>query len=378
MGCLKEVQEINIFLGLLGLSPSLSNLVHPDKKWDQFKKIYTCYEIDSDILFIYNIINKLKSRFSNLLVFNIDFDNFKKKVNKKLSLYVDKEILEFKKLFKKSKEPPNTYDPELWNKLKSLEVNGTLKSEKTEVFSKRDNTASFIFNDIELYRKEIEEWAITSYFNPNIIINFIKKLGYFYLSKIDKLNNNEVINWSKKFAPNFNRCLTDHTMEEKILRSFLYGNPIQFTFNESNRLKTTMNFSLYDVNYAIPFMSKKKMIDSVALTSDLIFYLNYEQDDNLKNTGNDAIKISILNKIKPVWLIPALPLVHNPMFNDTIQDTQDNQIVIKFLDSYTINKLNKEFTNNWSNEYFIWNTIDAPIMQYFYRSIIKVINKMIR
>jgi hypothetical protein len=378
MGCLKEVLEINIFLELLGLPPSISNLVNKDKKWDQFKKIYTCYENDSDILFIYNIINKLKSRFSNLLVFNIDFDNFNKRVNKKLSLYVDKEIDDFKKLFKKSKEPPTSYDPELWNKLKSLEVNGKLKSEKTELFSNQANTVNFIFNDIELYRKEIEDWAITSYFDPSIIISFIKKLGYFYLSKMTKFNKDKEINWSKNFTPNFIRCLTDHTMEEKILRSYLYGNPIQFTFDESNRPKTTMNFSLYDVNYAVPFMSKKKMIDSVASTSDLIFYLNFDQDDNLKNTGNDTIKISILNKIKPVWLIPALPLVHNPMFKDTIQDTQDNQVVINFLDSYTIKKLNKEFTNNWSNDYFIWNTKDAPIMQYFYRSIIKVINKMIR
>ena len=376
MGCLKEVQEINIFLSLL--NNSISNLVHEDKKWDQFKKIYTSYENDSDILFINNIINKLKSRFSNLLVFNINFDNFKSRINKKLSLYVDKEIVEFKKLFKKSKEPPINFDSELWNKLKSLEVNGTLRSEKTELFIKENNTSDFIFNDIELYRKEIEEWAITSYFNPNIIMDFIKKLSYFYLSKMDKLNNNQVINWSKNFSPNFNKCLTDHTIEEKILRSYLYGNPIQFTFNESNKPKTIMNFSLYDVNYAIPFKSKKKMVDSVSSTSDLIFYLNFEQDDNLKNSGGDTIKISILNKIKPVWLIPALPLVHNPIFNDLDQDTHNDQVIIKFLDSYTINKLNKEFTNNWSNDYFIWNTNNAPIMQYFYKSIIKVLNKMIR
>ena len=375
MGCLKEVQEINIFLSLL--NNSISNLIHEDKKWDQFKKIYSCYETKSDILFIYDIINKLKSRFSNLLIFNINFDNFKKRVNKKLSLYVDKRIEEFKKLYKKSKEPPQDYDSELWNKLKSLEVNGRLKLDKIELFSKQNNTSDFIFNDIELYRKEIEDWARISYFKPNIIISFIKKLSYFYLSKIDKLYNNEVIIWSKNFTQNFNKCLTDHTIEEKILRSYLYGNPIQFAFNESNKLKTILNLSLYDVSYNIPYTSKRRMNDSVVPTSDLVFYLNFEQDDNLKNTGKDTIKISILNKINPVWLIPALPLVHNPMFNDIIEETQNNQIIINFLDSYTINKLNKEFTNNWSNDYFIWNTEHAPNMQYFYKSIIKVINNLI-
>ena len=91
MECLKEVQEINIFLSLL--NNSISNLIHEDKKWDQFKKIYSCYENNSDILFIYNIISKLKHRFSNLLIFNINFDNFKKHIDKKLSLYVDKIVM---------------------------------------------------------------------------------------------------------------------------------------------------------------------------------------------------------------------------------------------------------------------------------------------
>ena len=55
--------------------------------------------------------------------------------------------------------------------------------------------------------------------------------------------------------------------------------------------------------------------------------------------------------------------------------------MIKFLDSYTINKLNKEFTNSWTNDYFVWNLSSktvAPIMHYYYKNIIKVINKLIR
>ena len=373
MGCLDQVLEIRLLLDLIENLPS--NIIKEDIKWDQFKKIYSCFENNSDILFIYDIIKKIKSRFNKLLVFNIN-----NSINKKLDLYVDDQIKIFKKLLKKSNQPPKDYDGQQWNNLINLEINGTLNLKKKDIFIKQSNTSSFIFNDIELYRKEIENWANINYLNSNIIIQFIKKLGIFYLNTIDKYHNNEAILWSKNFTDNFYKCLTDYTIEEKILRSFIYGNPIQFTFNESNRLRTIINFTLYDVSPIIPFESKRKTNDTVATVEDFIFYLNYDQTDNLENDGMDSIEISILNKIKPKWLIPALPLVHNALFNNISQDYKDNIITIKILDSYTIKKLNKDFGNAWTNEYFVWNLSSdkvAPIMHYFYKNIIKVINKLI-
>lgn len=377
MGCLQEVLEVRIFLNLL--NNSLGNLVNENKTWDQFRELYTCSENVSDILFIYKVIKNLKNRFNKLLVFNLDLNNPKKNHGKKLDLYIEKEIIEFKRLLKKSKDPPKDYDGELWNKLKNLKNNGTLNSKKEELFISQTKTTDFLFNDLENYRTEIKYWAESCYFNPNIIFSFIRKLNNFYLSKIDKYNNNEVVQWSKNFSPNFNKCLTDYTLDEKILRSFLYGSPTQFTFNESNNLRTLMNFSLYEVNVATSFNSKKRTIETISTVSDFMFYLNFEEVDNLENKGRDTIKISFINKIKPIWLIPALPLVHNQMFNDISQDVKNDEVVIKYFDSYTINKLNKEFTNNWSHHYFIWDLSDkAPILHHFYSSIINVINKLIR
>jgi hypothetical protein len=343
-----------------------------DTKWDNFKKIFTSYETNSDILFIYRIIKEMKSRFSHLLVFNINDS-----INKKLDTYIDEQVKNYKKLVKKSKEPPLNYDGKKWNKLRNLEINGTLTLKKKELFLNESSTTDFVFNDIENYRKEIESWANTLYFKPEIIISFIKKLGWLYLNKIEKLNNNKVVNWSKNFTSNFNKLLTDHTLEEKIIRSFVYGNPVQFTFNESNKLKTFINFSLYNVELAIPFYSKRKMSDSLATVDDFIFYVNFEQVES-NDDEYEKIKISILNKIKPIWLLHALPLVHNPMFNDINYDTKNNSF--KNLDSYTINKLNKEFTNGWSTNNFVWNLSDknvAPLMHTFYKSIIGVLNKFI-
>jgi hypothetical protein len=173
-----------------------------------------------------------------------------------------------------------------------------------------------------------------------------------------------------------------------------------------------MNFNLYKVKLSIPFTSRKRMSETVSIVDDFIFYLNFKESENLEDTIlnnkllentilnnkllentvlnnkllentilnnkllENTVEIVMLNKIKPVWLIPALPLVHNLTFNNIHQDTKTNELT--FLDSYTIDKLNKEFTNHWSYDHFVWNSSSAPIMQYFYKSIMKVMNKMNR
>jgi hypothetical protein len=106
------------------------------------------------------------------------------------------------------------------------------------------------------------------------------------------------------------------------------------------------------------------------MINDFIYYLNYEPS----KTEEHTIEISLLNKIKPVWLIPTLPLLYNSTFNNVTQVINSNEII--YLNSYTINKLNKDFTNNWSINYFVWNNKEAPILQYFYKSITKIINRL--
>jgi hypothetical protein len=367
MGCLEEVLEIKLFLDLIQNLPN--NLVKENKNWDEFKIFYTCPENNSDILFIYNIIKKIKSKFNYLLVFNIN-----KSVNKNLDLYIDNQIKSFKELFKKSKQPPKNYDGTKWNNLLNFRINGSLQSKKKDLFMNESSTIESIFNDIELNRKEIESWADISYFNSDIIIQFIKKLASLYLNNIDKYNHQTIL-WSKNFSTNFNNCLTDYTIEEKILRSFIYGNPTQFTININNNntndnLGTIINFNLYKVNYLIPYNSKLKTANSIASVEDFIFYINFSETENIEG----VIEISILNKIKPKWLIPALPFVYNLTFNEFILYTGSQNISI--LNSYTLTKLNKEFTNNWTSNYLIWNSPDAPILQYYYKSIIKIIKKI--
>jgi hypothetical protein len=364
MGCLNEVIEITTFLNLISNLPS--NMISENIKWDRFRKIYKCPENDSDILFIYNIIKKIKLKFIN-------------EINKKINYNIDDEITKFRKLIKKSKEPPINYNGEQWNKLKNLKANGNLTHNK-ELFNDELFTRDLIFNDIENIRKEIEIWAENNYFNPIIIIQFVKKLKNINF-KINKYNQNETIIWSKNFTSNFYRCLTNYNIEEKILRSFVYGNPTQYTINESESRVTNINFNLYNVNYILPYGSKT--IDSIASVEDFIFYLNFKQTENLEDNLKPTFDISILNKIKPEWLIPALPLVHNKIFNDVSLNFNftNNIDTIELLNSYSIKKLNKEFTNNWSNDYLVWNLSDenvAPIMHYFYKAIIKVINKLIR
>lgn len=107
MGCLTEVYEIKIFIDVIG---SLGSLVNSNCTWEKFREIYG--NIKSDLIFVHDIIKKLKKTFSDLYVFNIYTPHFES-----LLIQHYKSILtKFKLLSENFKEPPANYDVNLWNK----------------------------------------------------------------------------------------------------------------------------------------------------------------------------------------------------------------------------------------------------------------------
>ena len=64
MGCLKEVYEIKIFIEVVS---SISSLVNPNCTWKKFRETYG--NINSDLVFAHNLINKLKKKFPGFICF---------------------------------------------------------------------------------------------------------------------------------------------------------------------------------------------------------------------------------------------------------------------------------------------------------------------
>ena len=287
-----------------------------------------------------------------------------KTINLTINNIVDKKITEFKDLTKKYDEPQdNKYDGNIWNKLKNLEINGSLVSNKRDVFLKEPDIINSIIDDIN--NNDIIKWAEFNHLNSNIIIKFIKELSYYYV----KNNNNDVLEWSKNLSSNFNNCLTDNTIEEKILRSFVYGYPLQITFDENkteyDNIRTIINNNKYNVSYFIPPNSYKKMNGNVSFVDEFFFYYYFEEIERSDEKLEPYIKVLLINKIKPEWLIPAMPFIYNKEFNNIYKKDKE----ISFIDSYTINKLNKEFTNKWHDKHIIWNSKHVPILEYYYKKL---------
>ena len=217
------------------------------------------------------------------------------------------------------------------------------------------------------------------YLNGNIIIKFLEKLSEKYLklminNNINEtiLQKNEIINLIKILNINYNKYLTNYTIDEKIIRSFIYGKSLQFIYKLSDKTTITMinNYSIYNISI------EESLID---LTDDYIFYLNYNNSDynvndndtieslnnnlfdtNLIEFNYKKVNISFLSSINIKWLISALPLFINPLFIlNNISNTT----------TYNINKFKNDIINNWNNNYNIYNTSELPLLQYFYKII---------
>ena len=347
MGCLNEVLEIKILLEIIQFD--LTKLAFNDKKWNIFREIYKNPKFNSDIIFLYEIIKKLKTNFPD----SFNFITSQSKTRIMLLQKFNKKLDEFKKLNNKNNEIPKIFDGELWNKLKNIRNNGELQSKYTDIFKSDKSTINLIYQD----KNDIVKWANSNYINSTIVTEFIKKLGKLYSSKIIFENGN-LFDFINDFNTNFMKILTTGTLEEKIIRSFIYGRPYQFTYslNKSGPPNSIMNFII------VPVKFKETLAE---LSNELVFYVKYDKQDD-----NPEIEASILSKVDFNWLIPANPLFINPRSVPDI--IKINNLELFFPNSEYINRIKQMMINNWNKNKILWYSDDIPIMKNFYNKISKL------
>jgi hypothetical protein len=388
MGCFNEVYMILIFLRII--ENKLETMVREGYKWKQFKDRHGSQK--SEILFIYNIIKDFKDMFKNLLVFN------QVKLTKKLdSIYQDKKD-QFVVLHNKNKEPSdNNFDVNLWSKLAKAKTEGNLEKEYKEIFKDEDFTKKFIRDDINNNEEDIIKWCNNYCINSKIILKFLNEMVKKYPETFDKNNNN--YKWAESLQPNFNRLLTDGTIDEKIIRSFIYGRPTNFCYpNKKGGLITDMNFKLINLWFQENKFFNKDLIEK----SEIMYFHNYmdasnsvEEDKKIEidsdideeefdiedvkniNPNVDFIQPTILSRIDSRWLIPALPLIINPRNqSDIIKQfaiyEKEQNVKLSYNGSYCYDIFKKEIMNNWSIDSYLWtNNIVTPLLNYYYKTIIK-------
>jgi hypothetical protein len=378
MGCLKEVIEIILFLQTI--SYSLKGLVNKDTNWLTFKQTWFDSNVKSDLIFAYNLVQKIKSKFNDLMAFNING----KSTQLTLNIHAQNLLVRFKKFKQTHSEPPQNFDGILWNKLSTLKNNGKLNTEYKKVILSDKSTIDLINLDIEKNREKITSWCRKNLLNEIPIINFIIRYGEYQLNQFN-IENMKIFEWSSKLTSNFSKQLTDYTLEEKIIRSFVYGKPMQFTYSKNNKgiYGTIMNFNYPSVKFAEPRFSGPSETITL-LSNEFTHYLVYKEEENPmieKQSPDyiDTLNVSMLSQISPEWLIPAIPLLINPILSQDVKKVtnyDDTNSYINYSNSWILQRFKKDIINNWNSNVLIWNSEQTPLLRQFYKSIYKYISSI--
>ena len=387
MDCFIQVYEILVFLRII--ENKLETMLREGYKWKQFKERHGSQK--SEILFIYNIIKDFKDTFKNMLVFN------QIKLTKKLdSVYEEKKDL-FKSLHKKNKEPSDdNFDVNLWSKLAKSKAEGNLEKEYKDIFKDEDFTKKFIRDDIDNNEDNIIRWCNNYCINSNIMKRFLNEM---VKKSPEQFNKSKIFNKIKELAPSYNRLLTDGTLDEKIIRSFIYGRPINFCYpNKKGGLITEMNFKLLNLWFQENKFFNKDLIER----AEIMYFHNYidasniveedkiieidsdidEEEFDIEDAKNmnpnvNFIQPTILSRVDVRWLIPALPLIINPRNqSDIIKQfamyEKEKNIKLSYNGSYSFDVFKKDIINNWSIDSYLWTNKDiTPLLNYYYKRVIK-------
>ena len=355
MGCYNQVVEIILLASELNMK--LNNIYSgPYYNWGKFKeknRYMLKDSIDSDIIFLHKIIELIKDKFKDIIYYDQSIKNY--------------EFYNLYKTFLNHTEPVEQYSSYVWNKLTLLKYNGNILDGFDDLYNKLDesNLINILENNITKNESRIQSFCSLYELNSNIITNFIKKLAIFNWN--DKLIKNNVLNWANKLSSIYNRLLTTNTLEEKIIRSFLYGIPYNYTFY-SDHVKYRGIYCNLANEILLPINTK----NIVTMTNNLTLFsylLNNSREGNKTDeTDEQYINPFLLSSIDIRWLIPVNPFYFNSNFKHSIYNVGDNELI--YLTSNDITLLDNTIANSWDINNNIWNNQHTPILQYYYQRVL--------
>jgi hypothetical protein len=326
--------SFNEVLMLLTLIKTINNSM---KNFINDMKIYN--NQDNELEYLFQILQDFKNNFNFLRIFSLN--NYKTLYNKYINdskIIIDKFKIDYKN--NKLDPPKNIYTVKIWNKLSKLFNNGDLNNENGFMQFIGDLIENIQINDYKIYEKEINNWSVLRNIKPNILLDFIKYYNRILLEvlTIDKNKDSEFndMNPLEKISlesSSFKKSLTGKNNNEKIIRPFIHGNPLNIGLRYDTNDKYHKTLSNCPV--------KIKNNDSKINNNSLIFFNNRSESIN----PEFKFDVSITNKVEIEWLFNALPYFYK---SSNFKDSGDiyDDFCVKLKNKWSLNNMPYESSQN--------------------------------
>ena len=293
--CMIEVLSIIILIKTI---ESINKIINQEKIENFYNIWYSSNNSNSEIFILHNIIEKFKYDNNNLLLFKI-INN--RDIIKEVDEIVNNKILNFKKYYKLNlNNVPEFFKNNIedWNLMKKLFNSGKLETKEGINEIKFNILIKQINENLILNKSIIKKWCDTYFINYEYIALFLSKLGEMII-KMGTINF-EFLVFINSIKHNFLKILKTNTIKEKILKSFILGNPLNYA------IKLDFNNDFYNLHL---FDRKAYIKNNKNLSnsfSNIIFYYNYTENMNDKN-----INLNIINDIELDYFTSCLPYIFN-------------------------------------------------------------------
>lgn len=368
--CLNEV--IGIMTLIKTINSSIKNL---------YIKIDNTYnDQDRELELLIDIFCNFKKKFYNFNVFKITTIDYLIKKYHGLFIKIIETFLAYYKNDKKN--IPKEFNLELWNLLITYYNNNKIYDIKCfeNLLNIKSILTDEIFNDFIKYENDITQWCQENNILPKIMLKFIEDYTKNIFDVLTMKRNSDskytepnIIDIMKKFQPNFIKTLESELLYEKVIKSFMFGYPYQFSFKMKNEIFHTTIGGYKIIN-----------VDTKINDSPYLFYIGYNdaQEFNFKKNNihysESKLEMKITNKIKIEWLCLIMPLFYNPLYFKTLHVTydDDHKINIKENTGNYYERLINKIANTQNNTLLFDNVnkTEYPILHYY----IKIIKQFIK
>jgi hypothetical protein len=336
LDCFNEVLAVLTMVKVFGTS-GINDKANAQKfinKWSN----------SSDLIMLYNIFHSLKSNFSFLKLFKImsnpnELHTFDDSIDDLIKLFLNE-------MKNKPDDIPTTFKNKEteWNNLKKLYNAGNLKNTKGKKELKFETGKKEMNLELSKNNDNIKKWCYDNYLDVNFIIDFLTKLSELLLNILTIERNLDIelleispLIWINNVKSNFRKVLRSNTMEEKILKSFIIGKPLNYAI-KVHTIDTKYNLSIGGIMGEIKNEMKsdsKSTMKSSIVPSNFIFYYEY-----LETRTPNTVNLKLTNSVDLDYFTSTLPNIFNKrFFKNIIYNLESNIIdnkIVTLVKSYKI------------------------------------------